>query len=252
MPGMHIAGNRSWWAGLAFAPTGHGVQGPLCAPLLPGQPAAPGPPGAVPRPIHAWLSACALVRASTGALPLVVGPNPPHVPSRSPTHTHTHDPTPAHAHARSCRLPDPKYAVGYGDFLKIPRAVTRSVVAPVLSSVDMPDAFAEAPFLTVEVEGADAAVRPRLPVMVFSHGLGGMRTTYSAICAELASYGWVVAAVEHSDRSACLSLRDGGARAIEFFRTPKLSDPELRTAQVARRIDEAFAYVPSNLAPLTR
>ena len=36
-----------------------------------------------------------------------------------------------------------------------------------------------------------------LPVIVFSHGLAAMRTTYTGICCDLASHGYVVASVEH-------------------------------------------------------
>ena len=45
-------------------------------------------------------------------------------------------------------------------------------------------------------EGASAEPST-FPVIVYSHGLGGMRSTYSGICSDLASHGYVVAAVEH-------------------------------------------------------
>ena len=44
------------------------------------------------------------------------------------------------------------------------------------------------------------------PVIVFSHGLHGHRSIYSGICCELSSHGYVVAAVEHKDKSACLTF----------------------------------------------
>lgn len=40
------------------------------------------------------------------------------------------------------------------------------------------------------------------PVIVFSHGLAGFRSMYSVPCAELASQGYVVLAVEHCDGSS--------------------------------------------------
>ena len=37
----------------------------------------------------------------------------------------------------------------------------------------------------------------QFPVVVYCHGLGGMRCDNSGICCDLASHGYVVAAVEH-------------------------------------------------------
>ena len=37
----------------------------------------------------------------------------------------------------------------------------------------------------------------RYPVVIFSHGIGGNRTCNTTVCCELASQGYIVAAVEH-------------------------------------------------------
>ena len=52
-----------------------------------------------------------------------------------------------------------------------------------------------------EVE-EDPLKQPKFPVVMFCHGLGGSRLCYSTICGELASFGFIVVALEHRDGSA--------------------------------------------------
>src|SRR6186713_714484 len=61
-------------------------------------------------------------------------------------------------------------------------------------------AIRDAPLLT------PSTASKRWPVVVFSHGLGGLRNTYSHICGSLASHGAVVVALEHRDGSAPVSF----------------------------------------------
>uniref|UniRef100_A0A1D2A011 1-alkyl-2-acetylglycerophosphocholine esterase n=2 Tax=Auxenochlorella protothecoides TaxID=3075 RepID=A0A1D2A011_AUXPR len=54
------------------------------------------------------------------------------------------------------------------------------------------------------------------PAVIFSHGLGGFRSMYSVPCAELASQGYVVLAVEHADGSSS-AARVAGAKDWLYY-----------------------------------
>ncbi|NXO85327.1 PAFA2 acetylhydrolase, partial [Sitta europaea] len=94
--------------------------------------------------------------------------------------------------------------------------------------------------------GWNAPLKPRsggYPLIIFSHGLGTFRTLYSAICTELASWGCVVAALEHRDHSAATtyfcSAGAGTEQWIPFQRVPPgQKEFYFRNKQVHQRAQE--------------
>eukprot|EP00057_Strongylocentrotus_purpuratus_P003880 XP_003727580.1 PREDICTED: platelet-activating factor acetylhydrolase [Strongylocentrotus purpuratus] len=95
--------------------------------------------------------------------------------------------------------------------------------------------------------------KTKYPVIIFSHGLGGCRTTYTSICMDIASHGCIVAAVEHRDQSACASFiinnnnSNGTANELDqqwiTYHKAAYEEQELRTRQVNQRKDECIAVL---------
>jgi platelet-activating factor acetylhydrolase len=67
--------------------------------------------------------------------------------------------------------------------------------------------------------------------MVFSHGLGGTRNTYSHLCGSIASHGVVVVAPDHRDGSSPISYiratKSSKARTVDHKRTAHEATPEV-------------------------
>ncbi|KAK1338340.1 hypothetical protein QTO34_001455 [Cnephaeus nilssonii] len=87
----------------------------------------------------------------------------------------------------------------------------------------------------------------KYPLIVLSHGLGALRTIYSAIGNDLASHGFIVATVEHRDGSASATYyfndqsdAEIGNKSWLYLRTPQQGENEvlLRNSQVQQRAKE--------------
>ncbi|KAL7419106.1 hypothetical protein Q5752_005942 [Cryptotrichosporon argae] len=72
--------------------------------------------------------------------------------------------------------------------------------------------------------------RERWPLVIWSHGVGCSRLFYTEICGQLASHGFVVAAVEHRDGtgpSATVTAANGETKDVDFIRWKDIDWPDL-------------------------
>ncbi|EKM51728.1 uncharacterized protein PHACADRAFT_127563 [Phanerochaete carnosa HHB-10118-sp] len=94
------------------------------------------------------------------------------------------------------------------------------------------------------------------PFMIFSHGVGCSRLMYSAFCGEMASRGFIVAALEHRDGtspSSTIATADGRTTTLDWLQWSDLHWPELseqpkddsilRREQVKCRVAEIEAVI---------
>ena len=73
----------------------------------------------------------------------------------------------------------------------------------------------------------------KLPVLLFSHGIGGNCEIYSQLCADIADAGFVVVALEHEEGSASYAMNSNGDEI--FYKFPPKDMPYTREKVVKFR-----------------
>ncbi|CAG0885682.1 unnamed protein product [Darwinula stevensoni] len=128
-----------------------------------------------------------------------------------------------------------KYVEGYSAFVGVWPSVMHLIYRVCIGDFWIPMFHNRAP---KKVSGG-------YPLVIFSHGLGMCRCSYSYICMQLASHGFLVAALDHRDGSSCMTAEahDGSAEnetAWIPYRTLEKGESELklRNAQVHQRSEE--------------
>mmetsp|Transcript_13426 Transcript_13426/g.22024 ORF Transcript_13426/g.22024 Transcript_13426/m.22024 type:complete len:356 (-) Transcript_13426:326-1393(-) len=89
-----------------------------------------------------------------------------------------------------------------------------------------------------------------VPLIIFSHGQGGLYTVYSTLLLNLASYGYAVLTIQHTDGSGAYAERSDGQK-IPFARPPDVTSGtglkdrnyDFRVQQVETRLKECRAAV---------
>ncbi len=126
------------------------------------------------------------------------------------------------------------------------------VMGPELSArLDLPSFLLDHINLTKLEAQKDALVLPSIqpyPVLVFSHGLRGMRQQNTAMVQDLVSHGFVVATIDHTYANVMTVFPDG---RVEFYNPEVLSEegnPPRTSNQLVTVWADDIGFVLDNLA----
>lgn len=112
-------------------------------------------------------------------------------------------------------LPHENYRKGYADVGQLSSPTAIKVINWLVGSAFIPCVMNAKPLR----DGS------KLPLIILSHGVGGCRTVSSGICLEMASNGYLVAAIEHRDESACTTFYASEVRIPLYRSNPDLALP---------------------------
>lgn len=123
--------------------------------------------------------------------------------------------------------------LAFAEYLRLPFARLLSVVASSITRVQLPWK-ADVP-----------VIRHKLPVVLFSHGLGSNLGGYVSVCADMARHTQrIVVAVEHADGSAFAAYVGSERKRIPFEHNSNRNALDIRAKnQLRQRLDEFTAVV---------
>uniref|UniRef100_A0A0K0FVF4 1-alkyl-2-acetylglycerophosphocholine esterase n=1 Tax=Strongyloides venezuelensis TaxID=75913 RepID=A0A0K0FVF4_STRVS len=140
-------------------------------------------------------------------------------------------------------VPRSEYFTGLADYQEMPRFKLRAMMNTVVGQRRIPATWQED---LIEHDIVNE-IPSKFPVIIFSHGLSGCRHFYTVMSTALASYGYIVAALEHRDLTSCwtytLSYDSDYKHKIETSIPMRMvisehKDIKLRGKQVYTRIKE--------------